>query len=38
MEALEDEQKSAKREVDNIDSELKSLETIQMLAQGEDIG
>jgi hypothetical protein len=38
MEALEDEKKSAKREVDNIDSELKSLETIQMLAQGEDIG
>jgi hypothetical protein len=38
MEALEDEKKSARREVDNIDSELKSLETIQMLAQGDDIG
>lgn len=38
MGALEEEKKTAKRDVDNIESELKSMETIHLLAQGEDIG
>ncbi|CAJ1957863.1 unnamed protein product [Cylindrotheca closterium] len=38
MEALVEEKMAAQRDVENADSELKSMETIQMLAQNDNIG